>query len=131
MTLQDSSLVKRNEQLFEGLNSIKQHFFLGKWLYYQSSYGSTGNYIHNILSWWAEYGLLTFLSIIGLLLIEFSRLFFDVFLRGRSSELGSLSALAAVVLSITLSRSHQYFFLWFVVGFLSFSTINERDDAKL
>lgn len=56
----DTSLIARNELLEQGIAQIEKNWFLG---YYNGflEYSSSGGYIHNILSFWHQYGLIPFL----------------------------------------------------------------------
>jgi len=114
---QDNSLLLRDIQLRVGLDYISEHFLLGKWLYHEPIFGSTGNYIHNILSWWAEYGVFTFAALVLLLLLRFVKTIRSSLNRTKKSgDIGILTLLIYVGLSVIFSRSHQYMFLWFALG---------------
>lgn len=56
----DTSLIARNVLLEQGIAQIEENWFLG---YYNGflEYSSSGGYIHNILSFWHQYGLIPFL----------------------------------------------------------------------
>jgi len=57
----DSSMSERNQLLFQGLKSIKEHWFLGDFGGQYTNSSVSGHYIHNILSLWRQYGILFFI----------------------------------------------------------------------
>ena len=63
INLEDGSLNKRLIQFNEGFKVLKEKPILGEFMYEYRVFGKTGSYIHNILSYWVEYGLINFLLI--------------------------------------------------------------------
>ena len=56
----DTSMNQRNQLLFEGIKSIKEHWFLGDFAGQYTNNVVSGHYIHNILSLWRQYGVIFF-----------------------------------------------------------------------
>jgi len=66
-TKNDTSLNSRISLFYLGLQSIKENPITG---YYNGfmKYSGKGSYMHNILSYWQQYGLLPFLFLIGIII---------------------------------------------------------------
>lgn len=63
---EDSSLNSRMFQFDVGLTSLADHWFLGDYGGQIRDFGDFGAYLHNILSYWSQFGLIPFLLIISL-----------------------------------------------------------------
>ncbi len=63
INLEDSSLNARLILFKEGFKVLKEKPILGEFMYEYRVFGTTGSYMHNMLSYWAEYGLINFLLI--------------------------------------------------------------------
>ena len=66
----DSSLNSRLFMFFDGLSDINENFFYGKYGGQIIQYGESGYYIHNILSYWRQFGFITFLLSIIVFIIK-------------------------------------------------------------
>ena len=55
---------------FDGLSDINENFFYGKYGGQIIQYGESGYYIHNILSYWRQFGFITFLLSIIVFIIK-------------------------------------------------------------
>jgi len=63
INLEDASLNERLMQFQEGFKILRVKPILGEFMYEYRVFGTTGSYMHNMLSYWAEYGLINFLLI--------------------------------------------------------------------
>lgn len=63
INLEDASLNARLIQFQEGFKILREKPILGEFMYEYRVFGTTGSYMHNMLSYWAEYGLINFLLI--------------------------------------------------------------------
>lgn len=70
----DTSMNQRNQLLFEGIKSIKEHWFLGDFAGQYSNNIESGQYIHNILSLWRQYGVIFFVLFIVLFYLTLYRI---------------------------------------------------------
>lgn len=59
----DGSQIGRKILLNEGMKILRERPLVGEFLYEVRVFGSTGSYIHNFLSYWAEFGLVAFIMI--------------------------------------------------------------------
>ncbi len=63
----DTSLLARDHLLDQGIVRIKENWFSGDFKG-QLAYGEAGSYIHNILSYWSQFGLIVFMLVCLLIL---------------------------------------------------------------
>lgn len=104
----DHSLGSRNELMDVGIQYIRQNPIKGNLFYEIDHYKLTGRYIHNMMSYWAEYGLICFILIIIIICIKFIRL---------KNDRGLVKALLIFnMISIIFSRSYTYTFIWIIFG---------------
>lgn len=108
----DPSQIERNKQLEEGLKIIKNNLFTGEFLYEVRIFGSTGAYIHNWLSFMAEFGLLVFVMIFGQY-FRFMYKNYRLFKKNNDTKALALFLSSMYVLIIYMfSRSYASILLW-------------------
>lgn len=108
----DSSYQARGMIFQDGLEDIKEHLFTGKLFQEVRRTGLVGKYIHNIFSYWVEYGIVPFFIII-LLSIKYLFISFKNILLKNDKITYTISTVALFFLIICLfSRSYQYPYIW-------------------
>ncbi|TYC01388.1 MAG: hypothetical protein FXF54_01580 [Kosmotoga sp.] len=115
--MKDLSLKARIFQFEVGFKIISENILVGSWNYYIPILGE-GNYMHNVFSWWANYGLSTFLSIIGLIFLSFIKL--NRFMKTNYYVISEalFYVLLFVFLQMLFVRSHTYSYIWLILGII-------------
>lgn len=112
MKFQDKSLEARIWLFQESIDILREKPFFGEFLYEYRLFGGTGGYVHNILSYWLEYGLINFLLIFVpyfLYLVKSYR----YFRRYGDKMLGALFFSGVyVILTLVLSRAYVFMTFW-------------------
>lgn len=128
----DTSLLSRREINLYGWKAIKENWFIGDFRG-QVSYGGYGNYIHNILSYWRQYGLITFLCFFVLFSLIWSKVikwFFNQQLMNSAYLFGS-AYLIYVSLGIFLAKSFLYTEIFMVFGLIISLDLEKRNNYKI
>lgn len=112
--LEDESVNTRIQLFSEFAKLVEKYGLLGRFMYEVQEEGR-GMYVHSVLSYWLEYGLLTFLLILTILGLSF----FKVVKSGHPASPLAFNLLVFVVLSVLFSRSYVWPYLWFAIGFAS------------
>ena len=116
----DSSYLSRTVQFVEGFKDIATHPISGKFGGQIDSFGFIGYYMHNILSYWRQFGLLAFL----LLLIFTLYLPFKLESKLKSASIihkEIFLLLSPFVLLNTFSaKAFEWYFIWLYFGFCAF-----------
>lgn len=119
LTGEDSSLNSRADQFNAGLKALSQNWILGDYAGQVRDFGDFGAYLHNILSYWRQFGLVAFVMI----LILWGRAAALAFRFFRSDEAWTdadrrFFVFIAVFYGIELltSRSYGYSLPWVVLG---------------
>jgi len=118
LNLEDASLNERLSQFQEGLKILREKPVLGEFMYEYRVLRGKGGYIHNILSYWVEYGLINFLLIF---LPYFFYLFksYKYFVKYDDSVLKALFFSGIYITLILLfSRSYTHMVFWVHYGLL-------------
>ncbi|KAF9658587.1 hypothetical protein HER15_06550 [Tenacibaculum mesophilum] len=69
ITGSDKSLSSRDEMLDNGMIALSENWFFGDFLgEVRDNYGNTGAYMHNMLSFWRQFGFIPFITLVVLLL---------------------------------------------------------------
>lgn len=113
----DGSFNDRKLLLNDGVNDISKHWFTGNMFAEIKSQGVTGGYIHNVLSYWQQFGIIPFLSIV-LLIIYFLCSDFKLYLMLRSSIVVEITFCLStfIFLSVILSRSYVNPYIWLALS---------------
>ena len=66
----------REDQLEKGINSLTEAWLLGDFMGdVEESFGEKGNYIHNYLSFWRQFGFIPFLLMTTIAFFSFAKIF--------------------------------------------------------
>jgi len=114
VSLEDESVNTRIQLFSEFTKLVEKYGLLGRFMY-EVQEGGRGMYVHSVLSYWLEYGVLVFLLVLTILGLSFFKV---VKSRHPASPL-ALNLLVFVVLSVLFSRSYVWPYLWFALGFAS------------
>lgn len=100
-----------------GEEIIRDNWFFGKFFYEVENDGKSGDYIHNIESYWAEYGFVVFILVLSqsaYLLLRISICFFK---KKENDTLNFISYYTFfIIISLYLSRSYYAPYVWFVLS---------------
>ena len=131
INLEDASLNERLIQFNEGFKVLKEKPILGEFMYEYRVFGTTGGYMHNILSYWAEYGLINFLLIFVPYFIFLFKSY-KYFVKYDNKILKALFFSGIYVTLILLfSRSYTHMIFWIHYGLLMPSVLKfERETKK-
>lgn len=114
-TENDTSLIAREQILAEEMNHLWKNWFVGDYAGYESR-GGKGTYIHNYLSFWAQYGLIPF-CLLCLYLLKGA-----VFLFQKHESERLLNGIFAkvfftyTVLGCFLAKGYVYSTIWLSLG---------------
>ena len=114
---EDSSAESRSHTFTNGISNLKSNFLFGDLLGdVRDNYGITGSYIHNYLSFWANFGLIPFLMLLFLIftngLLIYKRLIFKKF--NSNIEIFLFIYFTFFLLEIIFSRAYLSSYIWFV-----------------
>ena len=120
----DSSLSSRAFMFADGFVSIVNHPIKGQFAGQVISFGSVGFYIHNILSYWRQYGLLVFLMLLWNLLPLLRLIARGAVCRdsGGSMRFGEQLVLLIrllgvyTIVSLLVARAFNYPYIYLVMG---------------
>lgn len=112
LTGDDASLRERLNLFREFGNLVLSYGLLGAFLY-EVRDGGPGTYIHSILSYWLEYGIIPFMGVVLTVALGFVAALKD-HKKGRSI---ALTLMVFVVVSAVFSRSYVWPYLWYGLGF--------------
>ncbi len=111
----DDPSIKERLKIFESFPKMTSRYgLLGRFMYELSEQGR-GYYVHNILSYWLEYGVFPFIILLIILFLVVVRQF-TVFKTGNHT---GLAVIIFVAVSVLLSRPYVWPYLWFGLGFAS------------
>lgn len=115
----DNSQISRVVQNEFGINDISNNIFLGSYANQYYSLNSMGSYMHNILSYYRQFGLFVFLLIIFLLLFV-SKRYFEYFILNHTKIEAYIPYLSLfIVLECIFFRSYNAAHFWLAIGLLS------------
>lgn len=109
----DGSINTRLELMLLGWEQIVENPLFGFYKGY-TVYGGEGGYIHNILSYWHQYGLVAFIILILLLFRAFRHLL--RLSKGKTATIAKLLFIC-VCLAAVAARSHASTEMFFAIGF--------------
>ena len=116
---EDSSMKSRLIQFDVGLTALAEHWFIGDYAGQVRDFGEYGAYMHNILSYWSQFGLIPFLLIISIWVRATRRAFRHINSSNNWEDPDSLFFVLALVyfgVEVFASRSYLYFMAWLVLG---------------
>jgi len=114
VSLEDDSVRTRVQLVAEFPQLVLRYGLVGRFMYEVREKGK-GMYVHSVLSYWLEYGVLIFLLVLTLLGLAFYR----VINCGHPASPLAFNLLVFVTLSILFSRSYLWPYPWFALGFAS------------
>lgn len=130
INLEDASLNERLILFNEGFKVLKEKPILGEFMYEYRVFGNTGGYMHNILSYWAEYGLINFL----LIFVPYSIFLFKSYKYFVKYDDKILKAMffsgIYVALILLFSRSYTHMIFWIHYGLLMPSVLKFERETK-
>lgn len=111
---EDGSYQSRLIQFDDGFNDIKQYWLTGRVFREIERTGEIGDYMHNILSFWVEFGILPF-SIVLILSIYCFVKNLKTYFCNTNYEINDLvfAISCCVFLEIFVLRSYYYAYIWF------------------
>ena len=115
----DYSQIGRAIHNENGINDIRDNILFGSYANQYYTYDSPGSYMHNILSYYRQFGLLVFILIINKLFFA-GKLFFDYFISSRGRIEACIPYLSLfIILECIFLRSYNAAHLWLAIGMLS------------
>mgnify|MGYP000377998267 FL=1 len=125
----DGSAQARQFLMEANLKDIKDNWLVGNYGGQYEMFGLAGAYIHNILSFWRQFGLFPFLGILSLLGILGYRSF-RIIIDRREDEYLLVLFTIYVALGLILSKSYTYPTFWFLLGFYIYKQMQEKAILK-
>lgn len=115
----DRSSQERGDIFLSGLNSIKENWFFGDYMGDVAYRMKPGKYIHNILSFWRQFGLIPFLLITFNLIYIYLKLFV-LFLRKKWDSKVEFTFFYSIycLLLILFARSFVFSEFWIVFSLI-------------
>ncbi|MUK38120.1 hypothetical protein GNP82_11210 [Aliivibrio fischeri] len=115
----DSSWNSRTFMLMDGLNDIGKNFIFGRFAGQVTNFGEIGYYIHNMISYWRQYGVFVFLMMVALIFPLIRMCFMSI--RGRLCFDDAEIVLIVIgssftLMSIFISRSFNYPYIFIMIG---------------
>ena len=127
----DLSQSMREDQLEKGINSLSEAWLLGDFMGdVEESFGEKGNYIHNYLSFWRQFGFIPFLLMIIIAFFSFVKIFIYWWKTNNINGLPLfLFYISVFTLSeIILARSFLYPYIWMSIGGVSSYFFNKKEE---
>ena len=112
----DASQMARSLMKDEGTRILMKKPLTGEFLYEIKCFGDSGSYIHNVLSYWAEFGLLAFALILGFVISAMWKNYRIFSLYQDSLAGGLLFSSLYMLLIFLFSRSYAHDLLWICLG---------------
>ena len=121
MPNKDTSLSDRADMHQQGMNAICSNKLLGDFKG-QMVDGGYGSYMHDIFSYWRQYGIIAFFLLIIILMIAWSSLFL---IKERNNNMKKVKVFAFVYLfyttfGMTIAKSFVYTELYLALGIVFF-----------
>lgn len=126
----DSSFVARESLLMSGIRDLPEQALVGNISYLVSVHGSTGSYVHNLLSVWQYYGFIAFALVVFFFLSNLK--YVRLTARYTSNPLdrfGILLFISALV-GVLVAKALTYPILWLAIGYYSSSAISRDTDIS-
>lgn len=114
----DTSLIHRIEILKAGIPDLISNWFWGDYAGYLNHEYPTNNFLHNILSFWRQFGIVPFSTICILILMLINN--FRVMLKnfGDTISFLTISLSFFIFVMILFAKGYTYSFLFILFGFL-------------
>ena len=119
---EDRSANMRIEDLNRGIEDLSGNWVLGTFMGdVENNFGDSGEYIHNYLSFWRQFGFIPFIILCGILIYNSSYVFYR-WIKYRSPDSAFNFLFYFTVFSMLLiitSRSYVFPYIWLSVGGIS------------
>lgn len=118
----DSSAASRLLQFEMGVAALKDQILIGDMNFVVRQFDGVGFYMHNILSYWQQYGFLIFLLVLSVLVWGGGIAYADFVLLREVDDgrlMFRLALYAYCLVSVLISLSYTYKFFWLMVGMYS------------
>lgn len=125
---EDISYNGRKMHLELGVEDINVNPIWGKFMVEYSRSTRAGGYIHNIMSYWQEYGIIPFFCLLILVIIYLLKSIYYLIKSDDKFMIYLCETTIFITITALFSRSYIYFFIWFVL--FSWGKL-ERDFSKL
>ena len=119
---EDRSANMRIEDLSRGIEDLSDNWILGTFMGdVENNFGDSGEYIHNYLSFWRQFGFIPFMILSGILIYNSSYIFYRwIKYKIPDSTLNFLLYFTVFsMLLIITSRSYVFPYIWLSVGGIS------------
>ena len=131
----DASYNMRAEDLSRGLEDLRNDWILGSFMGdVENNFGKSGEYIHNYISFWRQFGILPFVVFVSTLIYYFSiitKVWFSSNNKDRYVNILFYLSLFSI-LEIISSRSFVYPYIWFSIGGIAtYLKYAQMDDKKI
>ncbi|MBF7071674.1 hypothetical protein [Aliarcobacter butzleri] len=130
---QDGSFNERLEQFKYGIEAIKNNWFFGQYagqvIFHEGSKYSAGlgSYMHNILSFYRQYGLVFFLIFSIYYLYLYLKIYLQ-FLKSDDEKIETSFYFGTLVLMYLLFfHAYDYPFIWFAFAFMNFVHLENKN----
>lgn len=125
----DGSAQARQFLMEANLKDIRDNWLIGNYGGQYEMFGLAGTYIHNILSYWRQFGLPVFFSVIYLLGFMGIQSFRIMKNRNKDKYLLPLFTVY-VILGMIFSKAYTYPTLWLLFGFYTYWLVKNKAVAK-
>ncbi|MEI5659437.1 O-antigen ligase family protein [Acinetobacter baumannii] len=113
----DQSSQERASLSEQGLKQISEHMLLGDYGGVIKLHGDLGAYIHNIFSYWQNYGLIAFLLALYFFVYQTIKAGFKAYKYRENSKYHYVFILSIyLILTVLFTRSYNWYFAWFALG---------------
>lgn len=126
----DPSFVGRLNYFKEGMEVISNNFIFGSYGYEILRDGDSGGYIHNLLSYWAAYGIAYFLIFLFIIVLVFIYIFCNLkFFRSNVYFHFPVLMFVYAFFSSLISKAYVWPFLWFsLILVCSLDLLKKQDE---
>ena len=129
----DLSQSMRENQLEKGLDSLSESWVLGDFMGdVEDSFGEKGNYIHNYLSFWRQFGLIPFIILIITALSCYYKIF-KYWWKNKNIKGVPLFLFYIAIFTLSeiiIARSFLYPYIWMSIGGISAYFFKRQEASK-
>ena len=118
----DTSQNMRTEHFYRGLEHLSNNWLLGSFMGdVEKNFGNGGEYIHNYLSFWRQFGIIPFLAFFTILLYQTIYIFYAWFKQRVSNPTLNILFYFTIfaLLEIITSRSYVFPYIWLSISGIS------------
>jgi len=132
--LSDSSAVWRLIQFETGLSALKDQIILGDMNFTVKRFASVGFYMHNILSYWQQYGFIVFVVLLFVFYSVIRLMYndYDIILsKPQSIQSFRFYLMLYCFIAVLISMSYTFKLIWFAVGLYSNNEIVQHKISEV